>query len=26
MWLEAFTLAEEIQHPLVSTLRENLKP
>lgn len=26
MWLEAFTLAQEIQHPLLSTLRENLKP
>ncbi len=25
MWLEAFTLAEEIQHPLLPTLRENLK-
>jgi predicted ATPase/DNA-binding SARP family transcriptional activator len=25
MWLEAFTLAQEIQHPLLPSLRENLK-
>jgi hypothetical protein len=25
MWLEAFTLAEDIQHPLLPTLRKNLK-
>jgi predicted ATPase len=25
MWLEAFTLAEEIQHPLLPILRKNLK-